>query len=574
MPKEIPQVSFGGGIIAPEIYARVDINKYGSAVADAVNMFVLAEGGISNRAGLKYIKSAKDSTKTLRLIPFEFNEEQAYCLEFSEYCMRVYQNGGLVLESNQNITGATQANPVEITITGHSYSTGDEVYINSVGGMTELNEKFYIITSTGANTFTLNGIDGTGYSAYTSGGTGARVFELTTPYDDSDLDTLKFRQSNDVMYLAHRSFAPRKLSRTGAAAWTISTMTFTPDQAAPTSVTTTPQGTTGSTTYQYRVTAVAQETAEESLVANTSTSSGNANLSSTNFNRITWTGASGAESYSVYKEDNGLYGYIGSTETTTFDDKNIAADLDDTAPKLRQPFNSANDYPGAVGLHEERSVWGNTTDNPLAAYLSQTSQFENFNVSSPTRASDAVTVRLITGQGNEIRHFRSFQERLFIFTSGALWSMRPGGDADAITPTSKQLQVEEYISSTDIPPITIQRNILMVSGQANQGFDVKSLGYLLETDAYTGNDLTVLARHLFKDNTIVEWAYAERPYRLLAAVRNDGKLLCLTYMEEQRIYAWTVWETDGLFKSVTSVPEGQDDRLYFVVERTISSSAV
>ena len=140
--------------------------------------------------------------------------------------------------------------------------------------------------------------------------------------------------------MTHTSHAPRKLVRTGAANWTLSTITFAAEQAAPTSVTTTPQGSTGSTTYEYKVTAVSEETAEESSVVSTSTTSGNATLSDSNFNRIAFSAASGAGSYNIYKEDNGLYGFIGATETTTFDDKNIAADLDDTAPKARNPFDS------------------------------------------------------------------------------------------------------------------------------------------------------------------------------------------------------------------------------------------
>ena len=533
------------------------------------NFFVRAEGGISNRPGFHYVKEVKDSTETVRLIPFEFNDEQSYVLVFGDQHMRVVTNAGTVLEASQNITGATQANPVELTVTGHSYSTGDEVFISSVGGMTELNSRFFTITSTGANTFTLDGEDGTAHTAYTSGGTVARVFELTTPYLQTELETLKFRQSNDVLFMVHPNHEPRKLNRLGAANWTLTVTTFAPNQAAPTGVTVTPQGASGSTTYEYQVTAVAEETLEESLVASGSTSTGNAALSSTNFNRITWTGASGAERYNVYKRDNGLYGFIGSTELLQFDDDNIEADTLDTAPKARNPFSGAGNYPGAVGLHEQRSVYGGSINSPLTVYMSQTSQFDNFNVSSPTRESDAVTFRLITGQGNTIRHIRSFEDRLFVFTSGVVWNVLPGGDVDAITPTSKKIRVEEYLASTDVPPITIKKNILMVSGKQNRGFEIHTL-LLLQTDSYAGSDLTVISRHLFEGHTIKEWAYAERPHRLVAAVRDDGDIVVMTYLQEQQIFAWARWETQGEFESICVVPEGQEDVIYVVVKRTIN----
>ena len=570
MTISVPQINFGGGELSPNAYARVDIAKFSQGAKTLRNFFVRAEGGVSNRPGFEYVKEVKDSTETVRLIPFEFNDEQSYALVFGDQHMRVVANAGTVLEANQNITGATQANPVELTVTGHSYTTGDEVFLSSVGGMTELNNRFFTITSTGANTFTLNGEDGTSHTAYTTGGTVARVFELATPYLDSELQTLKFRQSNDVLFLVHPNHEPRKLNRLGAANCTLTITNFTPNQAAPTGVTVTPQGASGSTTYNYQVTAVAEESLEESLVASGSTSTGNATLSSTNFNRITWTGASGAERYNVYKEDNGIFGYIGSTETLQFDDDNIEADTLDTAPKARNPFNATGEYPGAVGLHEQRSVYGGSINDPLTVFMSQTSQFDNFNVSSPTRESDAVTFRLITGQGNTIRHVRSFEDRLFVFTSGAVWNVQPGGDVDAITPTSKKVRVEDYLASTEVPPITIKKNILMVSGKQNLGFEVHTLGYSLQTDSYAGSDLTVISRHLFEGFTINEWAYAERPFRLVAAVRSDGDIIVMTYLQEQQIFAWTRWETDGEFQSICVIPEGQEDVFYAVVKRNIN----
>ncbi|HET9433067.1 MAG TPA: ubiquitin-activating E1 FCCH domain-containing protein [Chitinophagaceae bacterium] len=68
------------------------------------------------------------------------------------------------------ITNATQANPAEITSAAHGLPTGTIVTIRNVGGMIELNNQSYTITNTGVNTFTLNGVDSTGFSPYTSGG--------------------------------------------------------------------------------------------------------------------------------------------------------------------------------------------------------------------------------------------------------------------------------------------------------------------------------------------------------------------------------------------------------------------
>jgi hypothetical protein len=89
-----------------------------------------------------------------------------------------FLDSALTLDSPDTISGATKADPVVITATGHSFSDGDFVRIQNVVGMTELNNNIYKVDNKAANTFELNDaddntIDGTGFTAYVSGG-GAR----------------------------------------------------------------------------------------------------------------------------------------------------------------------------------------------------------------------------------------------------------------------------------------------------------------------------------------------------------------------------------------------------------------
>lgn len=79
------------------------------------------------------------------------------------------------------VSAVTNANPCEVsTGTAHSFSTGDVVDFDGVGGTTELNAGTYTITVVDADTFTLNGVDATTFGVYTSGGTVTRV---STPAD-------------------------------------------------------------------------------------------------------------------------------------------------------------------------------------------------------------------------------------------------------------------------------------------------------------------------------------------------------------------------------------------------------
>jgi hypothetical protein len=88
----------------------------------------------------------------------------------------------------ETITDATRSNPVILTITGHGYSNGQLIQaVTGVVGMTELNGNDYYAGNVTANTveiFTDAGlttsVDGTGFTAYTSGGSATRILNGTT----------------------------------------------------------------------------------------------------------------------------------------------------------------------------------------------------------------------------------------------------------------------------------------------------------------------------------------------------------------------------------------------------------
>jgi hypothetical protein len=73
------------------------------------------------------------------------------------------------------ITAITKANPGAVTTsTAHGYSNGDTIYISGVVGMTQVNNLFFTVTSTGANTFTI-GVDTSAYTIYGSAGTAQKA---------------------------------------------------------------------------------------------------------------------------------------------------------------------------------------------------------------------------------------------------------------------------------------------------------------------------------------------------------------------------------------------------------------
>lgn len=224
--------SFTAGEISPRLEGQITLEKYRQGLSELTNMVVMPHGGVTRRPGTEFLGEVKNSAAKARLIPFQFKTSDSYILEFGPETMRVYRNGLQVLTgSAKTITAVTNANPGVITSNSHGFSNGDEIYITGVGGMTQLNDRNYIVANATTNTFTLTdlfgaAIDTTSFTTFTSGGTADKIYQISTPYVEADLFQLRYAQSADTMYIVHPGYDIRVLSRTGSAAWTLSTATI------------------------------------------------------------------------------------------------------------------------------------------------------------------------------------------------------------------------------------------------------------------------------------------------------------------------------------------------------------
>lgn len=100
---------------------------------------------------------------TIQLFVNSYLGEQGNLIDTNQELINSSQGCGF-------ITGATKANPCQITSPNHSLITGTLIYIANVQGMTQLNSAIYSITVVDANNFTLDNTDSTGFSTYTTGG--------------------------------------------------------------------------------------------------------------------------------------------------------------------------------------------------------------------------------------------------------------------------------------------------------------------------------------------------------------------------------------------------------------------
>ena len=224
------QDNFTGGEWSPLLEGRVRLEKYPNAVYKLENFLLYPHGPAQFRPGSRYIHHTKDNGFA-RSIRFEFSVEQAYNLEFGNGYIRFYKEQAILIYTPQGITNITKANPCVVTYSGaNTYANGDRVILQNILGMVELNNREFTVANinTGANTFELSGIDSSAYDAWTSSGTIAEIYEVSSPYLTADLEFIKYCQSADVLYLFHPDYTSYKLSRAGETAWTLTPINFIP----------------------------------------------------------------------------------------------------------------------------------------------------------------------------------------------------------------------------------------------------------------------------------------------------------------------------------------------------------
>lgn len=108
------------------------------------NFYCDYRGGASSRAGFAYIGMCKQGAPNSggtstdnppRDIPFQFNINQGYALEFGDQYTRIKSDGAYVIEDEISITSATNADPAVFTSNGHGYEDGDWLYITGMSAL-------------------------------------------------------------------------------------------------------------------------------------------------------------------------------------------------------------------------------------------------------------------------------------------------------------------------------------------------------------------------------------------------------------------------------------------------------
>lgn len=306
--------------------------------------------------------------------------------------------------------------------------------------------------------------------------------------------------------------------------------------------------------------------------------------------------------FRIYRGRGDLLGWIGDTRGREFVDTGQEPNYAVQPPLGFEPFRriigglAFYERPMAVAFFEERRVFGGgsfvTAKTQLSpgvwiggddigrvghVFFSATGDYYNFDEriggAALHVASEAVTFECASEHREFVRHLLPLS-RLVILTSQSAWTIA-GHQGSPLQFNSVSAKRTDKVGSSHVTPVVIDSCVLHVR---TKGKGARALvPQASEEQPYLGADLSEHAGHLVRGSRrqIVDWAYQEDPFGIVWAVRKDGALLSLTFDRGRNVVGWARHDTEagaaygaGLYESVCTVPEGEEDAVYVVVTRT------
>jgi len=463
---------------------------------------------------------------------------------------------------------------------------------------------------------------------------GGSPIGVSTPYVAADLFDLHFAQSADVLYITHKDYAPRKLTRASHTSWSLSVIAFGPapsfvadtdlgdgtnesltlSATSGDGVTVTPDYTTedlflvsdvgrtivsgtGVGVIVSHITATSPDTVTmdvTSTFTGTALADGdwvitgspnttltpaavgpvgaivNMTLSATGWR--TTSAPNGGDVGKFIKINNGLAKITAVTSTTVVKAEVLHV-LDSTTAAV-----------GGLWTLEVAS-WSATRGFPAAVGFYEQRLFYARTDTQPQTiwgsviddfesfavgTNDDDSLDFTITGQNPIR-WLSPKKKLGVGTYGGEFTIGTTNDA-AMSPTNIKIDDETTYGSSSLQPVRVGEVTLFVQRSKRK---LREFVFVFESDSFNAPDLSLLAEHI-TEGGINDIAYQQEPDSVVWMVRNDGQLLGMTYDRAQQIVGWHRHTTGatGIIESVTTIPVSGKDQVWVVVNRTVNGSII
>lgn len=548
MPKlQTITTNFTAGEFSPRLRGRVDLEKYNASAEKLENIVVLRQGGATIRPSLDYKGPIKVAAQTVRIIPFVYSRTDAYILELGELYLRIWKNGALV-ESSPGVP-----------------------------------------------------------------------YEVATPWTAAQVGSLDFTQGADTLILTHPNVYPQRIQRFGDASWRVSACPFQPGaiyegghRRSGTNMTIS-AGTVGAgrtvtasagffqpadvgrvigwgnglatiTAFGSTISVTATVTAAFDALAaagptwlleGTPQTALTPSVDKPVGATVTLTAAANAwrtEDNGRFVEINGGLVEIVSTNLALVATGIIRRELTGVvaAPAdawvLKGPvWNDVDGYPRTCTLFQQRLWFAGTAKFPQTEWGSQSGLFFDF---TPGTDDAAAVYKTIDSDDINVIEYLVSVESLVALTFGGEYETR-GGIEKPITQLNAQLAKISKWGSDAVRPEEAGKDMLVVQrgGRAIRRLKREDVA------GFSLIDVSVFSEHLLADG-VRSMAWEQSPEQVMWICTGAGKLLALTYSDEQNTVAFCSGNASGFVEWLATIPDGAVDATYALVRRTINGATV
>lgn len=637
MPRvTLMQTNFTAGEMSPRLLGRVDIARYANGAKTIENAYPLVHGGVIRRPGSRFITAAKFHTKKARLIPYIFNRDQSYILEFGDQYLRVYKDGAQVL------TGGST--PYEVATPYTEAMIDDIDYVQGADTM--------FIAHPSVPIYRLRRQDHDDWSL-------AAAPFVVTPFNE-----IGFRPAT-TLTLSSASVGAGRTLTAGAATFLASDVgrdVWAGAGIATITAFTSSTVVTADIAVAFSSTSIASEQwqvkgSPQAPIVPSAKDPVGASITLTSPSTTTQT-VEGAEAITGLSHDgtttvtvtinshgystgntiqiagcvpaayNGSYSIMvvnANTFTYQLSPNPGAAATLGTAARSSSSTSALDVWrPSDVG----KFVRINRGLVEITAYTSALQVTGTIRVALDATVespANAWTLEDTVWNANDgyPRTVTLYEQRLVAAGSPGypqtVWMSRIGeslnfelgtkdDDAMSFTISSDQInpidhfaQVKALVALSSGGEFTLSGGVekpitptnIQVKSQSVYGCNtvrpirignelyfvqranrkLRAMAYKFETDAYGAPDLSVLAEHA-TESGVVDMAYQQEPESVMWLVRGDGVMATVTIDRDQDVVGWARQITDGVFESVASIPVADGEQVWALVRRTVGGSTV
>lgn len=253
--------------------------------------------------------------------------------------------------------------------------------------------------------------------------------------------------------------------------------------------------------------------------------------------------------------------------------RNIASKLENCCVNWQiSAFNQERGMPKAIALYGNRLFLANTKSCPWGIWGSSLLYDDWFNFFSGNNPEDAIASKASLQISSNILWLAS-QAKLYIGTRSGIYIAESATyNEEAITPTNFRVRLLDAVGASGLDPLIASDAVFFVDSSERQ---VHMIRLSQETGNYHIENVSALASSLF-DSGIIAHAWQQRPIRTYWCAVEEGYLCALTHFKNMPP-AWSKHVISGRnakVESLATMPYGAYDYIWMIVSREINGEIV